>query len=185
MPEDTTPKIRTIFDFFGRKRGHPSTGSGSSEGGTISKQQKSAKLDISAATDMSDLKKDLNMEFNAGSDSEEEREILDTFDKSMEHYFREFKRKMQDQLKQAVAKMSERVNSLEKRVIELEKENKQHEDVIMNLKQEQNRQTQYQKKVHLKMLGVEEKREEDCRKTVCDVISKKLKIQIQKFQHWA
>ena len=170
--------IKSFFSGYSRKRSPPTTGS-STEGG-VSKGKKSAKVDDK---DMDDIKADLLRDFDSEiSDLNEEMEIVGSFEQNMEKAFRDFKDKIQASLKNVVNKLSEKIAALESRVKALESGDTNtgggDKNFNIKVKKELNRQAQYAKKDHARMFGVPEQKGEDCRKVVCDIICKKLKIKI-------
>ena len=172
MPRDEKTPTTGFKSFFsGRKRGPPSTDSSE---GTISQTKKSTKV---SEDNMKDIQADLLAEFDEHSDSEEEV-IMENFDKTMEKYFHEFKDRIRAQLKSALSKMTARMEELEKRITALESERADRDNEMLKVKSVQNRQAQYIKKDHCRMFGVAENKGEDCRKLVCEILSKKVNVPI-------
>lgn len=78
-------------------------------------------------------------------------------------------------------KMSERLDQMEARIQQMERKGPAKGcsvQEMQNVKRELNRQAQYAKKDHMRMFGVEEKKNEDCRQIVSEIISRKLKVKV-------
>lgn len=176
MTEDKTPR-NTLQQIWGKvKRNRPSTGS-SVSGGAVSQVKKCPK--IAAEKEMNDIRADLIQDFEAADSS---AEVMDQLDKRMESCFQEFKEQIHTLLQKALDQMKSRMDNLETRMYVLEK--KCNEDRVrrgeqlLKLKSELNRQCQYSRKDNLKIFGIKENKDEDCRKVAAETITNKLKVKI-------
>jgi arginyl-tRNA synthetase len=183
MSEEKTPTHKTLFSFWpSKKRGPPTTGS--STEGTISKVPRTTEVN-SESEDMAGIKKDLMEELDKDlMDTETADTVVDGFEKQMEKCFRDFKESIRASLRKVVITMNERMNVLSERLDMCMKELNERKSSVNSRKEleqikiELNRQAQYTRKDNLRMFGVKEKDDEDCKKVVCTVINKSLDVNI-------
>ena len=180
MATKKTPKgaIKEFFEGFSLKRGRPSV---SPSDGAVSQVEKSAKIH----EDIPDVRMDLAAEFEEAMEtgmSADAEKALEDFDKNMQVYFKDFREKVTKQLKKVIRKVDDRLNDLTGRVRELEEECVRKDECIQEMKKlhiEVNRVAQYTLKDNVRILGLPEKKTEDCREVVCALVSDKVKVQLE------
>jgi archaellum component FlaC len=129
--------------------------------------------------DCEDLRTDLVEDFEDAEETSFSSEVIKEFDNEMERCFHEFKQEIRGQLKKLMARVDKKLNELETRVKVLETKVKEgDESKLKEIKKELNRQGQHSRKDNVRMFGADEKKDEDCKKVVCDIITKKLQIKV-------
>jgi hypothetical protein len=135
----------------------------------------------------------MNLTDHFGDKAEHMEELVKHFEEMMDERYESFKNDIKNSLRVTLKKVSERLDALEQRVDQCEKtigklqksntgggvetEKRMHGE-IMNLKRELNRQAQYSRKDNVRIFGLAEEVNEDCRKNVSKMIRDRLKIGI-------
>jgi len=173
MNEEKTPG-NPITNYFtlNKKRERPSTSS--SQEGTVSKKPSVRREEEG----MMDLQSNLMEEFDKCMTDSETDSAVNHIDKQMEKCFREFKDQIRDMLKNVLSKVNSRMNVLEDKVKELEGKAKNIGESNRRLQIDLNRQIQYSKKDNLRIFGLEEKTDENCREEISNLVKTKLKVKI-------
>ena len=109
---------------------------------------------------------------------------VENFNSHLEHCFKQFKSEVNVRLREMFEEMSERIAKVEARVKAIEngmesKISKSKSDwELQAIKKELNRQGQHSRKDNVRLFGAEEKKDENCKQVVCNIITKKVKVKV-------
>ena len=131
--------------------------------------------------DLDDVRETLDIE------SDHLNDLMQAFEAKFEKNLEIFKRETTKEVKFVLKGLTDRIDKLEKRVDKCEKDilSKTKEitactctEDIKNIKKELNRQAQYSRKDSVRIFGLPETPQEDCKVSVCEMLKSKLNVKI-------
>lgn len=171
-----------ILSFFSPKSNVPESGKDKRKSrpspGTDSSPEdldpKRGRINDGDGQELSDIRESLDYAVNID-------ELMSHIDKKMAKCLETFKSETEHQIKSYIMGLAERIDKLEARVEKYEKSKCAPcncAEEIVNIKRELNRQAQYSRKDSIRIFGVSEKPQEECKAVVCNMLNEKLGIRI-------
>lgn len=158
-----------------RKKRNRSSSSSTSSVGDHKKSKKDSSTELSFEECMDLIKEDLENSVMADPTSEDEStKMVTDLDMCLVKHFSEFRKEFKKDIQDLVDRLEARISTLEESVDTMKKENSELKCQNFELEKRLVHLEQHSRKSNIRVFGVSEKENEDCKKVVADIVNSKL-----------